>query len=260
MPSTRLPIAHDQVLAELGVNAGSLSGDQRRQLDEQGWLLLPGVMDPSWIAAARAAFERIAVAEGEHAAREHHGEPGTRRLANLVDKDPAFRRMLRHPPLLAAVDHVLGRDFKLSSINARDPARGGGHQALHGDWGSHRGAVEPAHVVNSLWLLDDVGRDNGAPRLVPGSHRRGSPDVIGLDDPAAPHPDESVLEAAAGSVLVLNAHTWHGGTANASGRPRRIAHVYWTAREHPQQQDQRRWLRGETVAALTPAERWLCAL
>ena len=252
------PTTRDRALRELGVGPDAITAAERRQLDAQGYLVVPGVMDRAWIAAARDAFERIAAAEGAAAAREHHPEPGTRRLANLVDKDPSFRRMMVQPGLLAVVDHLMGRDFKLSSINARDPESGAGHQGLHGDWGSHRGVgTEPTHVVNSLWLLDDVGPANGAPRLVPGSHRWGSPDVVGLADPQAPHPEEIVLDAAAGSVLIINAHTWHGGTANTSGRPRRIAHVYFTAREHPQQQDQRRWLRPETIANLSPAERWL---
>lgn len=249
-----------QALEALGVGPASLDPDQRQRLERDGYLVLHGVMDEAWIAAARAAFERHLADEGERAASEFHGEPGTRRLANLVDKDPVWRRMMVFPPLLAAVHQVLGRELKLSSINARDPAPGAGHQGLHGDWGSHRGADEPYHVVNSLWLLDDVGPDNGAPRLVPGSHRRGSPDVVGLEDLQGPHPEEIVLEAPAGSVLVINAHTWHGGTTNRSGRPRRIAHVYFTAREHRQQQCQRELLRPETVAALTPAERWLCAV
>jgi ectoine hydroxylase-related dioxygenase (phytanoyl-CoA dioxygenase family) len=66
-----------------------------------------------------------------------------------------------------------------------------------------------------------------------------------------------VAECPAGSVVMINAHTWHGGTTNLSGKRRRVLHAYYTAREHPQQQDQRRWLLPETVAWLSPAQRWL---
>jgi ectoine hydroxylase-related dioxygenase (phytanoyl-CoA dioxygenase family) len=78
-----------------------------------------------------------------------------------------------------------------------------------------------------------------------------------LADPAAPHPDEIIAEVPAGSVVMINAHTWHGGTTNTSGARRRVLHAYYTAREHPQQQDQRRWLTPETNAWLSPAQRWL---
>src|SRR5580693_8478543 len=100
--------------------------------------------------------------------------------------------------LLACMDHVLG-DFKLSSLNFRAALPGQGHQNLHTDWG---GPVEPGayQVCNSIWLLDDFTADNGATRVVPGSHRFGNVPRLALTDPGAPHADEVLVTGPAGTV------------------------------------------------------------
>ena len=54
-------------------------------------------------------------------------------------------------------------------------------------------------------------------------------------DPAAPYPSEVLLTGKAGSVAVINGHTWHGGTANRTGAPRRVLHLAIGRRDIPQQ-------------------------
>jgi hypothetical protein len=88
---------------------------------------------------------------------------GTRRLANLVNKDPVFEIGYTHPKMLAISYHVIGREFKLNSINARDALPGEGHQNLYADWRS-REQHEPFHIVNTIWLLDDFTSENSATR------------------------------------------------------------------------------------------------
>src|SRR5262249_44720655 len=81
-----------------------------------------------------------------------------------------------------------------------------------------------------------------------------------LTDPMAPHPDEVLLTAPAGSVAVVNTHAWHGGTANRSGGPRRCLHAFYVRWDKPQQFFQRNWLSEETMRALPPELRRLLAL
>lgn len=244
-------------LAALGAHPTPLTAEQLAGLDRAGYVILPGLIDPAWRAALGARLDALVAAEGAAAGSEVHQEEGTARLADLVNKDPLFDRTWSHPVLLAAVHHVLRRPFKLSSLNAREALPGAGLQRLHADWGPRLAVDEPWHVVNSLWLLDDYAGDNGCTRLVPGSHRLAGGIDPAYHDPARAHPDEVVLRAPAGSVVVLNAHTWHGGTRNVAGARRRVVHAYFTAREHPQQTDQRRHLRPETAARLSAAQRWL---
>lgn len=247
----------DPRLTALGLEAIDLSPAQRRQLDERGYTILEDVMDPGWLAALRAAFEAVCEAEGDQAGREVAQVTGVRRLADLVNKGDVFDEVYLQPRLLAAVGHVLRRPFKLHSLNGHDPLPGHGQQGLHADWGGDRG-MGNYHVVNSMWMLDDVTPDNGATRIVPGSHHFEEKVADALDDPMAPHPDEVYLTGKAGSVGVFNGNAWHGCTMNrTTDRSRRLLHCAFIAREHAQQTDQRAFLQPEAAARLSPLARYI---
>ena len=150
--------------------------------------------------------------------------------------------------------HVLGPEFRLSSLNGRASLPGQGLQGLHADWGE---SVEPGdyYVCNSIWLLCDFTEHNGATRVVPGSNRSGQHPKDVLEDATAPHPDQVILTAKAGTVVIFNSHTWHGGTLNQSDSPRYGLHSYFTRRDQRQQTDQRASLADATKARLSQAAR-----
>lgn len=242
-------------LRELGVADDLLTPAEKERLDHDGYLPLSGILSPAEVDAFTARLAELVAEEGERAGIEVHQEAGTDRLADLVNKDPMFEVCFSHPRVLAAIAHVLG-EFKLSSLNSRAALPGQGHQGLHVDFGT---PVPPGEyrVCNSIWLLDDFTADNGATRVVPGSHRKGTTPGQGMDDPRATHPDEVKVIAPAGTVVVFNSHLWHGGTANNTDRPRRAMHSYFCRRDQPQQLDQRAYIRPETLARLTPAQQFL---
>jgi ectoine hydroxylase-related dioxygenase (phytanoyl-CoA dioxygenase family) len=247
----------EDVLAGLGATRATLGPTQREQLDEEGFLLVPEALPPATTAALAARFDELVDVEAELAGIEVHQEEGTARLANLVDKDALFDRCWNHPLQLAAVAHVLGwNELKLHSLNGRAALPGQGDQGLHADWS---GAVEVGsyQVANSLWMLDDFTARNGATRVVPGSHRWGQSPADGMADPRAPHPDEILITGEAGSCVVFNAHLWHSGTHNHTGRPRRALHGAFVRREHKQQTVQREYLRPETIRRLSASQRYL---
>ncbi|MBZ0292078.1 MAG: phytanoyl-CoA dioxygenase family protein [Anaerolineae bacterium] len=245
-----------QALFELGVRPDTLTQAEKDQLDRDGYLPLVGILTPEQVQAIVARLDALVVAEGANAGKEVHQEAGTDRLSDLVNKDPIFEICFTHPRVLAALAHVLQNDLKLSSLNARAALPGQGLQALHADWG---GAVESGdyQVCNSIWLLDDFTEENGATRVVPGSHRSGTTPQQALEDPKAPHPDEVLLLAPAGTVVVFNSHTWHGGTLNRSENRRRAMHSYFTRRHQPQQLDQKTYIQPETYARLSEAARFI---
>ena len=206
-------------LRSLGVREDTLSVDEKRSLDENGYLPLPGILTPAEVQAFRSRLQTLEMEEGEEAGKEVHQEAGTARLANLVNKDPIFDLCWTHPKVLAAISHVLGGDLKLSSLNTRAALPGEGLQALHTDGPQQIPGIAPSpadsskrfYACNSIWLLSDFTPENGATRLVPGSHKSGHPRKH-LDD--APYPDEVLVQGNAGTVFVFNALTWHGGTVN----------------------------------------------
>ena len=248
----------DQCLAELGASAELLSDCQRDELRRKGYTLLPGVIDAGWLAALRERFEALVAAEGDVAGLEVHQEDGARRLADLVNKGSVFDSVWSHPLLLAAVHWVICAPFHLGSLNARDAKPGDGLQALHQD--GKRDAPAPRYGCNSVWMLDDFTEENGCTRMVPGTYTSAHPADV-LDDPRAPHPDEELITAPAGSVAVFNSYTWHGGTLNRTpDAHRRCLHCYFNPRHQAQQTDQRAYLRPQTAARLSAAQRYLLDL
>jgi ectoine hydroxylase-related dioxygenase (phytanoyl-CoA dioxygenase family) len=238
----------------------SLTEQERRSLDEDGFLVLADFMSADLLAALRLRVAELFAEEGDRAGSEFKPEPGCGRLANLVDKGEVFRRIIAMPRLLACIGHVLGSEFKLSSLNARSvPPEGGGAQPLHTDMSALPDA-SGYWVCNSVWMLDDFTAENGALRVVPGSHRSGRLPREALADPAASHPDEVLVTGRAGTVVVMNAHLWHGGTANRSAGPRTAVHAFFCRRDRPQQQYQKKLLRPEVQQALSPQLRHLLAL
>jgi ectoine hydroxylase-related dioxygenase (phytanoyl-CoA dioxygenase family) len=243
-------------LTYFGVDETTLSAEEKTFLDQNGYMPLLGLLSAEQVQALASRLEELARAEGDHAGLEAHQEVGTTRLANIVDKGPIFEICFTHPRVLAAMAHVLQKDFKLSSLNARFALPGEGLQHLHADW---RGAVQPGEfeVCNSIWLLDDFTADNGATRVVPGSHNWSKMPRDLMADPKAAHPDEILLTAPAGTVVIFNSHTWHGGTLNRTNQPRRAMHSYFTRRHNPQQTDQRKHLSAPTLARLSDEAKFI---
>jgi ectoine hydroxylase-related dioxygenase (phytanoyl-CoA dioxygenase family) len=115
-------------------------------------------------------------------------------------------------------------------------------------------------VCNTVWLLDDFTPDNGPLRVIPGSHRWRMLPQEALADPRASHPDEILLTAPSHSVIVMNAHMWHGGLANRTTNPRTALHAFYCRRDKPQQQYQKILVRPEVQERLSPSLRHLLAL
>jgi hypothetical protein len=238
----------------------AIAAEARHELDERGFTRLPGVLAAERRERLVRRLDELFVEEGERAGAEFRIEPGAPRLANLADKGDVFVECLLEPVVLELVAHVLGPRFKLSSLNARAAEPGdAAAQPLHADMGALPDA-QGFWVCNALFMLDDFRAENGSLRAVPGSHRSGRLPAEALADPRAPHPDEVLVTGRAGDVVVMNAHLWHAGTANRSPRRRLALHSFYCRADKPQQQYQKRLLRPETAARLSPEARAMLAL
>jgi ectoine hydroxylase-related dioxygenase (phytanoyl-CoA dioxygenase family) len=246
-------------LHELGVCEGTLTKFEKEFLDTKGYLPLADILSKEQVASMNAFLDHLVITEGADAGKEVHQEPGTNRLSNIIDKSPLFDVCFTHPRVLAGVARVLQNDLHLSSLNYRAALPGAGLQGLHADWS---GAVTPGNfsVCNSIWLLDDFTQQNGPTRVVPGSHNSGKTPGEVMENVTQTHPDEIQIIAPAGTVVVFNSHTWHGGTLNTTDKPRRALHSYFARRSHPQQLDQKQHLRSETLARMSEAMRVVLGL
>ena len=179
-----------------------------------GFTVIHDVLDTT----AAAAMRDFVV---EHALRigVEHGHRGTAlHLANLVTLDPMFLPVIDHPSVLPYVEHVMGSNLILGSLNARVVRPGEAAQTLHGDVPLQmlRFGDDPPLMMNSVWALSDLNPHTGGTRLVPGSHQSHlSEPPAGL---ALPHELQPTVPA--GSVVIFNGQTWHAGGANHSDEMR----------------------------------------
>lgn len=250
------------VLSELGVTQDTLSSEEKAFLAQNGYLNLGQLLLAEQLATINQRLLELMNEEGENSGSElmdspyirHPKEEGADRLADLVNKGEVFDVFYTHPKVLAAMQEVLGEAFKLSSLNYRAAKPGKGLQKLHVDW--HEAvAVGDFKVCNSIWLLDDFYKENGATRVVPGTHLSSELPQNVLADPFDTHPNEVLIEAPAGSVFIFNSHTWHGGTCNHTDQPRRALHSYFCRKDQPQQIDQKRYIQEETLERISEMAR-----
>ncbi|MFV0369657.1 MAG: phytanoyl-CoA dioxygenase family protein, partial [Hyphomicrobiaceae bacterium] len=157
-----------EALEILGVDVHALTPEHTKDLDEKGYFIFEGFFSKETTDEMRAEFDRLREIEGDFGGHEVHIEPGAPRLANLFNKSPVFDKCLTCAPTLAAAHHLLG-EIHTYSLNGRNPLRGQGQQPLHSD--EPRTAENDWRLVNSMSMLDDMTEDNGATRVVPGSHK-----------------------------------------------------------------------------------------
>ncbi len=216
---TRAAVA--AALGEIGVTDSTLTAEEKASLDRDGYVVMPGVLSKEEAAALARSIEAIAAKEGENAGKDFHTEAGATRLGTLINKDPLFDVCIFHPRSLAAVNYIMEGNFGLSSITARAAMPGEGHQVLHRDHGDFPSA-------NALWVLSDFTEENGPTRLIPGSHlwtKEQEP-----EDKMAPHPQQIRMIAPAGTLIVINGRTWHGGTRNGTDKARHLCSAFFTRR------------------------------
>ena len=259
-----------EALAALGVTDQTLSAAEKRSLDDHGYVLLDNMLSAKALAAMRQDYEKLMYAKygdwDAAAMRQQEGlksdywnhERGTRRLTNLFSEALSFDILYTHPRLLAAMFHILRGEFRAEALNAREALPGQGAQGLHADKAKDSRTQPDQYAgVNSGWLLDDFTPDNGPTRVVPGTHKRMEPPSEVLADPAAPHPDETIVLAPAGTVIVFNNHLWHSGTVNRTDKARRVIHSSFVERHRPQNPPQRESIRKAVYERISPAARYI---
>lgn len=244
-----------EAFSQLGVSSDALTEQQRHELDENGYFIAYNALAPKDVEAIGTAIDALQAEEGQMGGQEVHTEAGAPRLSNVLNKSTAFDACLEIKPLLASAQYLLGPEIQVHGFNARDATPGQGHQPLHSDAPRHE--PEDWHVVNSLILIDAFTAENGPTRVVPGTHKTGGRPQEDLADPKAPYPGEIKVTAPAGSVVILNASTWHGGTLNVSGDRRRVLHLSYTRRDLPQQLVQQEYLTPELYNRMSDAHRYL---
>jgi ectoine hydroxylase-related dioxygenase (phytanoyl-CoA dioxygenase family) len=218
---------------------------RRRFYEEQGYVLVPGVLPADEVDAVSAEMDAVAETLLARRGSLEASWPGAYRRHVAGDLDPdALRcdsihdvqrysaritRLITDPRIVELCVELIGPNVALhhTKYHAKPPETGAPFP-LHQDY-PHFPHEGHSMMVGALFL-DDAHEDNGCLGVVPGSHLRGPLPVVGPDekylDPAA-YPLESLtlLPAAPGSMLFLNYLTIHGSTPNRATSVRRVLFI-----------------------------------
>ena len=212
------------------------------RIAEDGYTILPDAIEPKLVDEIGEALLDLEQDLGTVPADNLFEGVRTIRVYNLLVHGPTFEKIPVHPGVLPVVEAVLDPGLLISSLSSIAIGPDEQAQPIHAD--DQLIPLTRPHVpiiCNTMWAITDFTEDNGATRLVPGSHLR--------DEPPNPleHYETIAAEMPKGSVLVWVGSLWHGGGANRTATRRVGIAMNYCAGYIRQQENQQLGIPQETV-------------
>ena len=181
-------------------------------LDKLGYTLLPDVLSKEECSRMERRLGEIYNQRQKAGLDRHPSIDPTRELfvLNLHNKDNMFLPLIDHPLITPLLEHYLDKTLILSNFNGRATVQGSQPQHFHID--CRIPFPSTMIMMQAIWMINDFTVENGATRVVPGSHKFSEAPNRPLD-----HPQARPATGKAGSVLFYNSSLWHGaGPSTAS--------------------------------------------
>jgi len=184
-------------------------------------------------------------------------EKGANRVSNLIGKNLDFKKFVAIPDILYLVNNVLRDNFRISSIDIREPLPNNGGQGLHLDWNQRKNITDKYLQCSAFIYLDDVNENNGPLRLIPKSHTEmfNVKSTSMYKEKRTKEDDEIIskydtnksikITANRGDIVLLNMCVFHGGTTNISGHRRRTIFINFRSSKVRQQLNQFKYIKKE---------------
>lgn len=215
---------------------GDNVAEMLKAIDVDGAIIIEGLLPVDVVARVNAEVELTVAATDPDAptfnpiTRAFMGA-FTKNVAGVAGISPTFATdVMCHSVLLGLADAVLGpscAQFQLNVAQILERGPGSIDQWLHRDEGVWSDVPRPAPELQlaSVIALVDFTADNGATRIVPGSHRW--PDRhLPMNDQRQPSMEEiAVAEMPIGSAVVYTGGVVHGGGSNITDVARRAVHL-----------------------------------
>ena len=209
--------------------------EAQASLAAKGYCIVENVLSPDETKALKDRLIAVAAAERE-AGTAHLGMEGpqNQRVWCMLNKGHEFVELVQHPVAIQLMTAQLGPEFLLSSITANIAGPSGPPMILHTD----QGYIPPPHppyplVSNIMWMLDDFTEENGATRLVPGSHLT---DSVGVPDQSRVK-DTVAMTGPAGSICCFEGRILHQTGANTSADQLRHGILTYYCKPYIRQQE-----------------------
>ncbi len=212
----------------------------RRRVGDEGFAIVQGVVPAPLLAALRDDLAVHVERCRDIRAANGLGSDATGAAHHVLGSGDSMDRFLAANFLDDAIGDYFGGEYILNSFGAVDnlPDADGGYAhgaRFHRDvrtW-----SADLRLMLNMLVMLDDFTVENGATKLVPGSHR------------VEARPSDDELEAravratgAAGDILLFDSNVWHSAAPNRTPGRRRALTLTFTRPFVKQQLDYPRLL------------------
>jgi hypothetical protein len=214
-----------------------MNDEQKYLFDLQGYLVLPQVVSPDFVAACNTALDRYeTMDEADYPPPLCLGQersPENLYISNIIEGDDVFLDLMDIPTVLDAVETVTGGPYRLNHTYTIY-RWGGGFTGLH----MHGTPIIPkcqyhcrnGQMVSTLTkvvfpMLDCVAED-GCFAVIPGAHKSNFPKPWG--NQPAENPVLAPVEAGAGDAIIFTEALTHGSLVNTSGRPRRTLYYCYS--------------------------------
>jgi ectoine hydroxylase-related dioxygenase (phytanoyl-CoA dioxygenase family) len=142
----------------------------------------------------------------------------TRRTGSMIARSAASRELIMNPLVLGTTAKVLQKaaTYQLHLTQLISIFPGETDQVIHRDeiaWDFFPFPSDYDAQCNTLWALTDFTAENGATRVLPGSHTL-PPDALPVDALDGGPVERAEMER--GSVLIYTGKVFHGASANTS--------------------------------------------
>jgi ectoine hydroxylase-related dioxygenase (phytanoyl-CoA dioxygenase family) len=212
-----------------------------------GYTIVEDAIEADLVDELAAAVTRLETELGVQPATNSFEGSRTLRIYNLLALDEVFERVPVHESVLPIVEGVLDPGCLVSSLSSINIGPDETAQPIHAD--DQLIPIPKPHpptVCNSMWALTDFTEENGATRLVPGSHLADHSPNYGQSY------DTIAAEMPKGSVLVWHGSLWHGGGANRTQRRRIGLAMNYCAGYIRQQENQQLGIPVERLRRFSP--------
>jgi ectoine hydroxylase-related dioxygenase (phytanoyl-CoA dioxygenase family) len=200
--------------------------EAKAQLADVGYCVLEGLLDTS-------EAERL-----DEIARALVTRSGYGKFNNALEHVPDLAPLCMHPAIVEVAEHWLGQDFYLcNSACFMQCQPGAPSGTAHSDWPAHR-IPQPfpswPMLMQTMWMLTDFTEENGATRVVPGSHLLGRG-----PEPGEAEAQDVPVVGKKGSVLIWHNALWHRNGPNTSSDQHRmganVAYIPWVVHRPPEE-------------------------
>ncbi len=185
-------------------------------MNRDGAIILSQWVSDETVEAVKSELRPYFDSEGTESQSDFNGYD-TLRLAGILARSRTSAELIGCSSLLAIVDAILLPhciNYRIGSLTGIEIWPGESQQTLHRDDGIYPMRIPGIEwQVSVNWALDEFTAENGATRVVPGSHRWPE---------ARDAREDEIVQAIMPkcSVLVYLGSVLHGGGANQSDRPR----------------------------------------